>query len=135
MNHPDKSIVIFDGYCNLCNGAVDLIIKHDLEDRFMFTANQHDTGKELLEKFGKDPESVSTIYLVEGEQLYERSSAALRIAHKMSFPFPLFGIAWVFPAFIRDPIYNFIARNRYRWMGQKETCRMPSPEERAKFLV
>jgi len=135
MIPTDKSIVIFDGFCNLCNGAVDLIIRYDPNHRFLFTANQHEAGKDLLKKFDKAPESVSTIYLVEGDQIYERSSAALRIAHKMSFPFPLFGIAWIVPDFIRDPIYNFIAKNRYRWMGKKETCRMPSPEERAKFLA
>lgn len=135
MSNPDKSIVIFDGYCNLCNGAVDMIIRHDAADRFMFTANQHEAGRDLLIKFGKDPESVSTIYVVEGDRIYERSNAALRIAHKMDFPFPLLGIAWIVPAFIRDPIYNFIAKNRYRWMGQKDSCRMPTPQEQAKFLV
>lgn len=135
MIPTDKSIVIFDGYCNLCNGAVDLIIKRDPHNRFIFTANQHEAGKKLLQKFGKAPESVSTIYLVEGGHIYERSSAALKIASKMSFPFPLLGIAWIVPAFLRDPIYNFIAKNRYRWMGKKDTCRMPTPAERAKFLA
>ncbi|MEM6347038.1 MAG: DCC1-like thiol-disulfide oxidoreductase family protein [Bacteroidota bacterium] len=135
MIPSDKSIVIFDGYCNLCNGAVDLIIRNDPKDQFVFTANQHESGKELLVKFGKDPEEVTTIYLVEGDKIYERSNAALRIAAKMAFPFPLAGIAWIVPAFLRDPIYNFIASNRYRWMGKKDTCRMPTAAERAKFLA
>lgn len=134
MSYEGKSVVIFDGHCNLCNGSVDLIIRHDPHNCFLFTANQHAEGRAILKAHGKDPDAVSTLYLLENNQLYERSTAALKIATKMGFPFSLAVIGWVLPQFMRDAVYDLIARNRYRLMGRKDTCRMPTPEERAKFI-
>ena len=130
----DKAIVIFDGYCNLCNASVDLILRRDPKGHFLFTANQHEAGRKILTGQGKDPDSVHTIYLFENGNLYERSTAALRIARKMSFAWNLLYGFIIVPTWLRDPVYNFIASNRYRWLGKKDSCRMPTPEERARFL-
>ncbi|MEL6593517.1 MAG: thiol-disulfide oxidoreductase DCC family protein [Bacteroidota bacterium] len=134
MNYEGKSVVIFDGHCNLCNRSVNLIIRNDPHDSFLFTANQHEEGRAILKSHGKDPDTVSTLYLLENNQLYERSTASLKIAAKMGFPFSLTVIGWILPKFMRDAVYGLIARNRYRLMGRKDTCRMPSPAERAKFI-
>jgi predicted DCC family thiol-disulfide oxidoreductase YuxK len=135
MEKTTRSVVIFDGYCNLCNSSVDFIMRRDPKAHFLFTANQHESGKKILTEQGKNPEEVHTIYLLEGGQLYEKSTAALRIARRLRFPWNLLYVGVILPRFIRNPIYDFIARNRYRWLGKKDTCRMPTAEERARFLT
>jgi len=128
-------IVVFDGYCSLCNGTVDFILRYDTKEEFLFSANQHEAGKELLIQHGIEPEDETTVFLIEDGQLYQRSTAALRIARRLGFPFAL---AWVFmlvPSFIRDAVYKVIARNRYRWFGKRDSCRLPTPAERARFLI
>ena len=134
MEENSRPVVIFDGYCNLCNSSVDFILKRDLKKQFLFTANQHEAGKQILTEQGKNPEDVHTIYLLENGQLYEKSTAALRIARQLRFPWNLLYTGMIFPRFIRNPIYDFIARNRYRWLGKRDTCRLPTAEERARFL-
>jgi len=131
-SHP---IVIFDGVCNFCDASVNFIMDHDPEERFRFTASQHDSGKELLGQHGVDTESVETLFLLEDGQLYERSTAALRIARHLEAPWSWAyrALIWI-PKGLRDMVYNFIARHRYRIFGKKESCRMPTPEERARFI-
>ncbi len=131
---PTDSIVIFDGVCNLCNSSVDFIIRRDKRDHFKVTANQHETGKRLLAEHGVNPKQVDTLFLYEGGNLYHRSTAALKIARGLGFPWSLFYVFMVIPRPIRDAVYRLIANNRYRWFGKKETCRLPTPEERAKFV-
>lgn len=132
--HPE-SVVIFDGYCNLCDASVDFIMKRDHKRAFLFTANQHKAGQKILQSQGLDPNAVHTVYLWEEGKLYEKSTAALRIARKLPFGWNLMYGFIIVPKWLRDPVYNFIANNRYRWLGKKETCRMPTPEERARFLA
>lgn len=131
MNH---TIIIFDGVCNFCNASVNFIMKQDKKQVFRFTSNQNEVGQNLLMQYNRNPEKVETIYLIEEGICYEKSTAALRIAKQLSFPFYLAYPALIIPAFIRDFIYDFIARNRYKWFGKKETCRIPSPAERERFL-
>ena len=132
LTHP---VVIFDGVCNLCNASVDFIIRHDQAGYFKVSANQHETGQRILQEQGVDPASVDTVFLYENGQLYRRSTAALRIARRLGFPWHLLYGFIIIPAPIRDAVYKVIARNRYRWFGKKETCRLPTPEERARFLM
>lgn len=135
MRIQDKfDIVMFDGVCNLCNDAVDFIIVRDKNDTFKFGALQEEMSKEILKDFNVKEDYLDSIILVRGDQVFYKSKAALEIARNLSGLWPLFYGLIIIPAFIRDPIYDWIARNRYKWFGKRETCRFPSEEERAKFL-
>lgn len=137
MENPSENrpIIIFDGVCELCNSSVNFIMKWEKRPDLLFTANQNEPGRKLLQSFGEDPDSVSTIYLVENGKLYSRSTAALRISRRLRFPMNLVYGFVIVPRFLRDVVYKWIARNRYRWFGQKDMCRIPSPEEMARFLL
>jgi predicted DCC family thiol-disulfide oxidoreductase YuxK len=124
--------VFFDGVCNLCSGSVQYIISHDKHDRFRFASLQSEyAAKELA---GADLHKVDSIVLKKDGKIYTRSTAALKIASKLSFPTNLLYIFIIVPPFIRNVVYDFIARNRYKWFGKKEACWLPSPELRSKFL-
>lgn len=129
-----KSVILFDGVCNLCNASIDFIIKRDTKDHFRVGALQEETGKKLLSKFDVKPEYLDSLVLIEKEQIYFRSTAALKISKNLSGAWPLFYGFIIVPTGIRDGIYNWIGSNRYRWFGKKNTCRLPSQEEREKFL-
>lgn len=129
-----KSVILFDGVCNLCNASIDFIIKRDKKDQFRVGALQVDAGKKLLSKFDVNPEYLDSLVLVEDDQVYFRSTAALRIARNLSGLWPLFYVFIILPSGIRDRIYDWIGKNRYRWFGKKNTCRLPTPKERAKFI-
>ena len=131
----DTAVVLFDGVCNLCNGAVNFIIDRDPSARFRFAALQSSQAAALLAPLGRVPEAEpQSFILVEDGRVYERSSAALRVARKLPGAWRLFYAFIVVPRPIRDVVYRFIARNRYRWFGKAEACRMPTPELRARFL-
>ncbi|SDZ55724.1 Predicted thiol-disulfide oxidoreductase YuxK, DCC family [Rhodonellum ikkaensis] len=125
---------MFDGVCNLCNNSVDFVIQRDKKNRFKFGALQDVATKTLLKDYSIDSEYLDSLVLISGDQVYYKSSAALQIAKNLGgFWTFLYGLS-VIPKFIRDPIYDWIAVNRYKWFGKKETCRLPSPEEKEKFL-
>jgi predicted DCC family thiol-disulfide oxidoreductase YuxK len=129
------AVVLFDGVCNLCNGAVNFIIDRDPSARFRFAALQSTQAAALLGPLGRVPEAEpQSFILVEDGRVYERSSAALRVARRLPGAWKLFYAFVVIPTPIRDVVYRFIARNRYRWFGKAEACRMPTPELRARFL-
>ena len=130
----EKAIILFDGVCNLCNGAVTFVIKRDPKDRFRFAALQSEIGEELIHKYGLKDKGLDSIVLIEGEEAFVKSSAALRIARKLSGLWPLLYVFTILPRFLRDPFYNLIARNRYAWYGKRESCMIPTPELRAKFI-
>ena len=128
------SIILFDGVCNLCNGAVNFVIKRDPGNVFKFTPLQEKQGVLLLKKHAIDAQELDSIVLVENKKVYTKSSAALRIARKLSGLWPLFFVLLIIPRFIRDGVYDFIAKNRYKWFGKKEQCIIPTPGLREKFL-
>ena len=128
------SIILFDGVCNLCNGAVNFVIKRDPRNVFKFTPLQEKQGVLLLKKHAVDTQKLDSIVLIENGIVYIKSSAALRIARKMSNLWPLFFVLLIIPSFIRDGVYDFIAKNRYKWFGKKEQCMIPTPGFREKFL-
>ncbi|GAA0133384.1 thiol-disulfide oxidoreductase DCC family protein [Paenibacillus sp. YSY-4.3] len=135
--HNDKDVVLFDGVCHLCQGAVKFIIKRDPERRFRFASLQSEAGKRLLHGSpSRDiaPGRIDTIVLYQNGVYYTRSSAALRIAKGLRFPWPLaFGFIIV-PRFMRDAVYRIVAANRYRWFGKDETCLVPTKENKERFL-
>lgn len=129
--HP---ILLFDGVCNLCNNSVQFIIERDPDAKFRFAALQSELGQQLVEELGLKNEMLQTLVLVENGKAYLRSTAALKVARKLSGFWPFFSIFIVVPSFLRDAIYNWIAKNRYRWFGQKDSCMMPTKKLRARFL-
>jgi len=128
------SIILFDGVCNLCNGAVNFVIKRDPGNVFKFTPLQEKQGVLLLKTHAVDTQKLDSIVLIENEKVYVKSSAALRIARKLSGLWPLFFVFLIIPSFIRDGVYDFIAKNRYKWFGKKEQCMIPTQGLREKFL-
>ena len=134
MESKNHKIILFDGVCNLCNGAVTFIIKRDKKDVFKFAALQSEIGQQLISKFNIDTSKVDSIILIDGEKHYEKSSAALRIAKYLSGAYPLLFGFMVVPKFIRNAVYDYIAKNRYKWFGKKESCMIPTAELKSKFL-
>lgn len=131
----NKKIVLFDGVCNLCDDAVQRIIKHDRKDIFRFASLQSDFGKELVAERGLDPEELDSIILIDpGVAYYKKSTAALEISRELSGGYSLLKNFLFIPESLRDGIYDFIANNRYKWFGKKEQCMIPTPELKAKFL-
>lgn len=131
----DKKIVLFDGVCNLCDNAVQFIIKHDKKDIFRFASLQSETGKNLVEERGLDPEEIDSIILIEpGVAYYRKSTAALEISRYLSGGYSLLKNLLVIPSNLRDAIYDFIATKRYKWYGKKEECLVPTAELKSKFL-
>lgn len=137
LNVPKhKKLILFDGVCNLCNSSVQYVIKHDKKDLFMFAALQSDTGKAIISKFNIDTTQIDSILLYnpENETITYKSSAALKVALKLRFPTNLLSAFLIIPAFIRNWVYDFIAKNRYKWYGKKDACMIPTPELKSKFL-
>jgi predicted DCC family thiol-disulfide oxidoreductase YuxK len=128
----EHTIVFFDGVCNLCSGSVQFIIRHDKHDRFRFASLQSDIAAMHLK--GTQHANLDSIVLKDGDKIYTRSSAALRIASKLPFPVSLLYAFMIVPRFIRDFVYDRIAANRYKWFGKKEACWLPTPELRSKFI-
>ena len=129
-----KKIILFDGVCNLCNSAVTFVIKRDKKDVFRYAALQSEMGKQLTAKHNIDVDKVDSIILVTDKKAYVKSTAALFIAQKLSGGWPLMMGFYIIPAFIRNLVYDFIARNRYKWYGKKDACMIPTPELKSKFL-
>lgn len=129
--HP---IVLFDGVCNLCSGSVQFILKRDPKGTFRFASLQSDAGRRLMLEHGLDPDALSSVVVIEDGRAYQESSAALRIARHLPGAWKLLRVFTVVPRSLRDAVYRWIARNRYRWFGKTEACWLPTPELRARFL-
>ncbi|NGX83949.1 thiol-disulfide oxidoreductase DCC family protein [Aequorivita sp. KMM 9714] len=127
-------IILFDGVCNLCNGAINYVIKRDHKNVFKFAALQSETGQNLTAKFNIDRAKVDSIILIDGDKHYEKSTAALYIAKHLSGAYPLLFGFIIVPKFIRNAVYDYVARNRYKWFGKKDKCMIPTAELKNKFL-
>ncbi len=134
MEKQEHPILLFDGICNLCNGFVQFVISRDSRAVFRFAALQSEIGRELAEKAGLPSSSLSTVVLYENNRFYTHSDVGLRVARRLDGLWPAFYIFVVLPKFIRDAIYNWVARHRYRWFGKRESCMVPTPELRSRFL-
>ncbi|MBL6876494.1 MAG: thiol-disulfide oxidoreductase DCC family protein [Chitinophagales bacterium] len=132
MKYP--RVIVFDGVCNLCNSSVQWVLKYDKNARFSFASLQGEFGQNLLKQNALDPKTFHSFILLEGDQLYTQSTAALRVAKKMSFPFFLLYPFILVPKFIRDTIYDYIANNRYKWFGKTESCMIPDPAVQQRFI-
>ncbi|HLU82279.1 MAG TPA: thiol-disulfide oxidoreductase DCC family protein [Trueperaceae bacterium] len=132
-----ESVILFDGVCNLCNGAVLFIIDRDPRQRFLFAPLQSDFAVELLAAIDQEAPvaDADSIVLIEDGRVYQRSEAALRIAKQLRSPWPLLRVFALVPTGLRDRVYDLVARNRYRWFGRQEECRVPTPELRQRFMT
>ena len=129
-----KKIVLFDGVCNLCSNSVQFILKRDKKNQFLFGSLQGNYGQQMLGQYQLPATEFNSFMLIEGDKLYTRSSGALRMLKHLGGAWSLLYAFIIVPKFIRDGIYNWIARNRYKWFGKKEECWLPRPEWKAKFL-
>ncbi|MCF1191772.1 thiol-disulfide oxidoreductase DCC family protein [Mangrovimonas sp. AS39] len=130
-----KELILFDGVCNLCDSSIQFIIKHDKHNTFLFTPLQSELSQSIIEQFGIDTQKIDSIILFrKNEGVFYKSTAALKIASKLKFPINILASFIILPKFIRDTVYDFIARNRYTWFGKKESCMIPTPELKAKFI-
>ncbi|WP_299221799.1 thiol-disulfide oxidoreductase DCC family protein [uncultured Aquimarina sp.] len=135
MNIEGKKIILFDGVCNLCSGAVNFIIKHDKKDVFRYASLQSEVGQKLAKERNIDTSKLDTILLIEPNlAYYHKSTAALHIARQLSGGYPLLSVFLIFPKFLRDCVYDIISRNRYNWFGKKESCMIPTPKLKALFI-
>jgi len=130
----EKKIILFDGVCNLCSSSVQFILKHDTKNQFLFGSLQGKAGQDYLNKFNLPADTFNSFMLIDGEKLYTRSSGALRMLMHLGNGWQLLYAFIIVPKFIRDGIYNFIAKNRYKWFGKKEECWLPAEDMKAKFL-
>ena len=128
-----KPILFFDGVCGLCNRFVDLLLKSDSRDQFRYAPLQGDTAQRMLalQDRNGDPQS---FVLLENDKRYEQSGAVLLALRRLGGPWGLIATLYVFPRPLRDFVYRIVARNRYRWFGRRDECRLPTPEERDRFL-
>ncbi|MEO6949519.1 MAG: thiol-disulfide oxidoreductase DCC family protein [Ginsengibacter sp.] len=129
-----RGIILFDGVCNLCNGAVNFVIKRDKKSVFKFAAIQSEEAKNLMMEGDFQSEDLKTFILLLNERFYTKSTAALKVCRYLSGLWPMLYWFMIIPKFIRDFIYNIISRNRYKWFGRKESCTIPTPELQSKFL-
>src|SRR6266700_5185822 len=127
-------IILFDGVCNLCSGSVQFILKRDRQKKFLFGSLQGNTGQQYLKKYHLPANHFNSFILIEGEKMYTRSTAILRMCKHLVRGWTLMYGFIIIPRFIRDAFYNLVAKNGYRWFGKKEVCWLPTPELKSRFL-
>jgi predicted DCC family thiol-disulfide oxidoreductase YuxK len=127
-------VILFDGVCNLCNGAVQFVIKHDREKKFSFASLQSNAGQELLNEYRLPAANYTSFVLLQDGKAYTRSTAALKVARNLNGLYKLGYTFMIVPKFIRDGIYNWVSNNRYKWFGKRTECIIPTPELKERFL-
>ncbi len=130
----NKMVILFDGVCNFCNFWVNYIMDRDKDDKFRFCSLQSEKGQEYLRKFNLETENFDTFVLVAGDTCLTKSRAGFKVLRSIKSGFRFLLVFSVLPAFITDLLYNLIAKNRYLIFGKKDACRIPTPEERNKFI-
>jgi predicted DCC family thiol-disulfide oxidoreductase YuxK len=126
-------VILFDGVCNLCNSSVLFVIQHDPKKQFRFASLQGDYGQQILKRFQLPSNTLNSFILLKDDQIFTHSTGALKVAKELSGAWPLLYVFIIVPAFIRNAVYQFIANNRYKWFGKKESCMVPNPALKALF--
>lgn len=129
-----QQIIFFDGFCNLCSSAVQFTIQRDKKNNFLFASLQSDFAAKTLAPFNLEQKSGGSIVLLADGKVYQRSTAALKVAKQLSGLWPLLYGFIIVPRFIRDAVYNYIAKNRYKWYGKQDSCWLPKPALKNKFI-
>lgn len=130
----EKPIVLFDGHCNLCNNVVQFIIKHDPNAKILFSSLQGNHGQSLLRRHDLPTQDFDTFLLLKKGILYDRSTAFLEVCKELDGPINQIQVLRMIPKGFRDSLYSFVAKNRYSIFGKSETCLIPSPELKSRFL-
>jgi predicted DCC family thiol-disulfide oxidoreductase YuxK len=130
----DHPIILFDGVCNLCNGAVNFVLAQDRKDVFRFATLQSDAGRELIRKYHIPEEIPGSFVLIDHHQFFRKSSAALKVLKYFPWYWQGLQLLWIVPGFIRNFIYDIIARNRYAWFGKRDVCMVPTDDVKSRFL-
>jgi predicted DCC family thiol-disulfide oxidoreductase YuxK len=130
----ENPVILFDGICNLCNSSVQYVLKYDAKKMFRFAALQSDAGQALLNKYNLPTTGFDSFVLIQNDKAYLKSTAALMVAKQLNGFIKLLYAFIIIPSFIRNFIYNFIAKNRYKWFGQKDSCIMPTADLKSRFL-
>ena len=130
----NKSIILFDGVCNLCNNSVQFIIKRDQKQRFLFTSLQSDAARDILLQFQLKNSEMDSIILIENGKIYQKSDAILKIVKHLNGLWKINYVFIIIPKFIRDLVYTTIAKKRYQWFGKRDVCMIPTKELQMRFL-
>lgn len=133
-NEGINPILLFDGVCTLCNSLVGFVIRRDPKRMFRFASLQSDTGQRLLQQVKLPSSQLDTFVLIEGDRYYTKSTAALHLFKKLGWLWPLLYLLIIVPRPLRDMVYHWVARNRYKWFGKKDQCMIPTPEIQERFL-
>ncbi len=132
VENMNRNIVFFDGVCHLCNGFVDMVISKDPQHHYLFAPLQGETAKSLLPS--QDLKQLDTVIYFEAGQIYYRSAAIVKVVSGLGGVYKLFALMMIIPTPVRDFLYRKIAKNRYKWFGERDFCRLPTPDERAYLL-
>ena len=130
----DNPIILFDGVCNFCNGAINFIITRDRKRVFRFAPLQSSAGQQLLKQYKLSAAEMDSFVLIHKGRAFKKTSATINVASILGGGWKLMNVFRIFPSPIRDVVYNVIANNRYRWWGKKDSCMIPTPEVRSLFL-
>ncbi|MEJ8820368.1 thiol-disulfide oxidoreductase DCC family protein [Lacibacter sp. H407] len=133
MEYPDR-LVLFDGVCNFCNFWIQFALKRDKEGKLLFGSLQGETANRILPDHNIDPCIITSVIFIEDGIAYRESTAALKICRHLDGGWKLLYALIIIPAFLRDGIYKWIGRNRYKWFGKQESCMLPTAEQRARFV-
>lgn len=131
---PDRPILLFDGVCTLCDRSVQLVLDHEPEERIQFASLQSQIGQTWLHRCGVEGKEVDSVVFIDERGCHVRSDAALAVASRLDAPWRWVAVGRFLPRTLRDTVYDWVARNRYRWFGTRDACRLPTPATRARFL-
>lgn len=133
-NLKNKTILLFDGYCNLCHSSVQFVLKHEKNNEIYFTSLQSPTGIEILNHYSINPKEIDSLVLIEKNKAYIKSSAALRVSKYLKGLYPICFSLLIIPSFIRNWVYDYVAKNRYKWFGKMDNCLVPDGNLLKRFL-
>ncbi|MFN8249329.1 MAG: thiol-disulfide oxidoreductase DCC family protein [Ferruginibacter sp.] len=131
----DHPVILFDGVCNLCNASVNYVIKHDPEGLYRFASLQSSSGHIILQQYGIPVDDMQSFVLIQDNKAYTRSTAALLVVKRLTGPVKLLYGFIIVPPFIRNIVYDIIARYRYKWFGKKDACMVPTASLQSRFLT
>lgn len=130
----NKTILLFDGYCNLCHSSVLFVLKHEKNNEIYFTSLQSPVGVEILSHYSINPKEIDSLVLIEKNKAYIKSSGALRVSKYLKGLYPVCLSLLIIPVFVRNWVYDYVAKNRYKWYGKKESCLVPDENLAKRFL-
>lgn len=130
-----NNIILFDGVCNFCNSSINFVIERDPNKKFKFAPLQSNAGEKIQKQFNIDSTKLDSVLLIKNGKVLSKSTAALYIAKELKGLWPLLFAFIIVPPFLRNAVYNYIAKNRYKWFGKQDSCMMPTPDVRSRFLV